>query len=94
MSFAHRFGDLIMKGSSCQIILSENQALMRCITYGLSWKIFLHATAGICDVIEDVIEIGTVDEGNICILDDVIKVDACAVDDTDTEAVSLELTKT
>ena len=67
---------------------------MRCITYGLPWKIFLHATAGICDVKEDVIEMGTVDEGDICMLDDVIKVDACAVDDTDTEAVSLELTKT
>ena len=67
---------------------------MRCITNGLSWKILLHATAGICDVMEDVIEIGTVDEGDICMLDDVIKVDVCAVDDIDTEVVSLELTKT
>lgn len=64
---------------------------MGCITYGLSWKIFLHATAGVCNVVEDVIEIGTVDEGEIWLFDDVVKVGACVVDDTDTVVVSLEL---
>ena len=48
----------------------------RWITYGLSWKIFLQATAGICDVMEDVIKAETPNEGDVYMLDDVIKVSA------------------
>ena len=65
----------------------------RWVTYGLCWKIFLQATAGICEVMEDVIKVETPNEGDMYMLDDVIKVSAFAVDDTDTKVVSLDETK-
>ena len=42
---------------------------------------------------EDVIKVETPNEGDVYMLDDVIKVSARAVDDTDTKVVSLDETK-
>ena len=69
-----------------------NKTLYAC-TYGLSWKSFLQATTGISVVMSDVIEVGIVVEGDVCMSGVVGKVGGCVVDHTDTEVVSLERTK-